>query len=510
MKKDSAEYAVEMIGISKSFGHFKALDNVDLRVRTGTIHALLGENGAGKSTLMKILYGLYSGDAGEIKIDGETVDMRNPKQAISHGIGMVHQHFMLVENMTIAENIVLGSEPTKSLGRLDHALMNDMIRDFGKQYGLEVDPEEVIMDVSVATQQRVEILKALFRGVDILILDEPTAVLTPQEIDSLIVTMRSLVADGKTIIIITHKLKEIMAAADDCTVIRRGKLVGTVRVSDVTEKDLASMMVGREVKLTTAKDKAKPGEKVMEIRNLTVKDARGIPQVRDLSMHVRRGEILAIAGVDGNGQTELIEAITGLRKSESGEILVNGVDIANGMPIDTHNAGIKTIHEDRHKRGLVLEFNVGENLILETCKEKRFSGRGPFISWKKVDDYAERLIEEFDIRPADCSMQPVRELSGGNQQKVIVARTVEQEPDLLIACQPTRGLDVGAIEFVRSALVEQRDQGRAVLLVSFELDEVLDIADRINVIYNGSMVADLDPEETDEQAIGLLMAGGGQ
>ena len=278
MKKDSAEFAVEMIGISKSFGHFKALDNVDLRVRTGTIHALLGENGAGKSTLMKILYGLYSGDAGEIKIDGETVDIRNPKQAISHGIGMVHQHFMLVENMTIAENIVLGSEPTKSLGRLDHALMNDMIRDFGKQYGLEVDPEEVIMDVSVATQQRVEILKALFRGVDILILDEPTAVLTPQEIDSLIVTMRSLVADGKTIIIITHKLKEIMAAADDCTVIRRGKLVGTVRVSDVTEKDLASMMVGREVKLTTAKDKAKPGEKVMEIRNLTVKDARVIPQ----------------------------------------------------------------------------------------------------------------------------------------------------------------------------------------------------------------------------------------
>lgn len=508
MKQDT--YAIEMTGISKSFGQMKALDKVDLKVRKGTIHALLGENGAGKSTLMKILYGLYTKDEGEIQVMGQDVDIRNPKQAIAHGIGMVHQHFMLVQNMTIAENIVLGSEVTKSFGRLDHAKMNKSISEFGKQFGLEVDPNEIIMDVSVATQQRVEILKALFRGVDILILDEPTAVLTPQEIDNLIATMRSLVEDGKTIIIITHKLKEIMASSDYCTVIRRGQLVDTVRVSEVSEKDLASMMVGREVKLKTDKSKAKPGETVMEIKNLTVKDNRGIEQVRDLSLHVRRGEILAIAGVDGNGQTELIETITGLRQPESGEILVNGRNIANGYPIDTHNAGIRTIHEDRHKRGLVLEFDVSENLILESYKDKRFSGRGSFISWKKVNEYAKGQIMKFDIRPANCSLQPAKELSGGNQQKIIIARTVEQEPDLLIACQPTRGLDVGAIEFVRNALVAQRDCDRAVLLVSFELDEVLDLADRINVIYNGSIVADLDPEETDEQAIGLLMAGGGQ
>lgn len=504
----SSEFAVEMIGISKSFGTLKALDHVDLRVRKGTIHALLGENGAGKSTLMKILYGLYTKDAGEIKIMGEPCEIKNPKQAIEHGIGMVHQHFMLVENMTIAENIVLGSELTKSFGRLDRDLMNKSIREFGEQYGLEVDPEEVIMDVSVATQQRVEILKALYRGADILILDEPTAVLTPQEIDNLIETMHKLVKVGKTVIIITHKLKEIMASSEYCTIIRRGKVVDTVRVAEVTEKDLASKMVGREVMLTTDKEKAQPGERVMEIRHLTVKDNRGIEKVKDLSMHVRRGEILAIAGVDGNGQTELIEAITGLRKVESGEIVVNGQHIENGLPLDAHRSGIRTIHEDRHKRGLVLDFLVGENLILESYKQKRFQGKAGLLSWRKINKYADGQIEKFDIRPSGCTLQKAKELSGGNQQKIIVARTVEQEPDLLLACQPTRGLDVGAIEYVRDALVAQRDQGRAVLLISYELDEVLDVADRINVIYDGKIVADLDPEKTNEEAIGLLMAGG--
>ena len=503
-----SEFAVEMYDISKSFGTLKALDHVDLTVRKGTIHALLGENGAGKSTLMKILYGLYTKDTGEIKIMGESFDIKNPKQAIEHGIGMVHQHFMLVENMTIAENIVLGSDVTKILGRLYRELTNKSIRDFGEQYGLEVDPEEVIMDVSVATQQRVEILKALYRGADILILDEPTAVLTPQEIDNLILTMRRLVERGKTVIIITHKLKEIMASSDYCTIIRRGKVVDTVRVDQVTEKDLASKMVGREVMLTTNKKKATPGEKVMEINHLTVKDNRGIEKVKDLSLHVRRGEILAIAGVDGNGQTELIEAITGLRKVEAGEIIVNDQHIENGLPVDTHRAGIRTIHEDRHKRGLVLDFQVGENLILESYKQKRFQGKNRLLSWKKINKYGDEQVDKFDIRPAGCTLQKAKELSGGNQQKIIVARTVEQEPDLLLACQPTRGLDVGAIEYVRDALVAQRDQGRAVLLISYELDEVLDVADRINVIYDGQIVADLDPEETDEAAIGLLMAGG--
>ncbi|MGI6156885.1 MAG: ABC transporter ATP-binding protein [Saccharofermentanales bacterium] len=506
----STDYAVEMVGVSKSFGTLKALDDVDFRVRKGTIHALLGENGAGKSTLMKILYGLYTKDAGHINIMGEPVDIRNPKQAITHGIGMVHQHFMLVENMTIAENIVLGSEPTKSFGRLDREKMNATIDEFGRQFGLEVNPTDMIYDVSVATQQRVEILKALYRGVDILILDEPTAVLTPQEIEGLIHTMRRLVDSGKTIIIITHKLREIMDAADACTIIRRGVVIDTVNVADVTETELAEKMVGREVHLTTEKDPAEPGDVVMAIDHLTVKDHRGIEKVKDLSLHVRHGEILAIAGVDGNGQTELIEAITGLRNVEAGTIVVNGQNIENGMPADVHEAGIRTIHEDRHKRGLVLDFRVGENLILESYKDDRFSGKGRLLSWRKVFDYSNELIDRFDVRPRGCATQLAKELSGGNQQKVIIAREVEQDPDLLIACQPTRGLDVGAIEFVRNALVEQRDRGRAILLISLELDEVLDLADRINVIYDGQIVADLDPDETDEKAIGLLMAGGGR
>lgn len=501
------DFAVEMRGISKSFAKLKALDGVDLQVRKGTIHALLGENGAGKSTLMKILYGLYSADAGEIELNGRPCQIKNPRQAIDLGIGMVHQHFMLVQNFTIAENIILGSEICDRWGRLKMDEACERIRELGEKYGLEVDPRAVISDVSVATQQRVEILKALYRGVDILILDEPTAVLTPQEIQSLIKTLRSLVADGKTIIIITHKLREIQEVADECTVIRRGKRIDSVKVEGISQAELAAMMVGREVHLTTEKKQAEPGEQVLEIRNLNVRDKSGVLRVKDLSLHVRRGEILAIAGVDGNGQAELVQALTGLCAAESGEILLLGQAVSGATPAELHQAGMRAIHEDRQKYGLVLDFSVMENLMLETYdQEPRCQGH--LLHWGVVREEAETAIERYDIRPAACATLAARGLSGGNQQKVIIAREVEQNPDLLIACQPTRGLDVGAIEYVRKALVEQRDKGKAVLLISLELDEVLDLADRINVIYNGEIVKELCPEATDEAEIGLWMAGG--
>ncbi|HHU12603.1 MAG TPA: ABC transporter ATP-binding protein [Clostridiaceae bacterium] len=507
MTDSTPRYAVEMNGIFKSFAKVKALEDVDLKVRPGTIHALLGENGAGKSTLMKILYGLYNADKGEILINGKSVQIRNPRAAIDLGIGMVHQHFMLVDNFTIAENIVLGHEVTRGFGVLNQDLANKNIAELGHKYGLDVDPKALIQDVSVATQQRVEILKALYRGIDILILDEPTAVLTPQEITSLIDTMHRLVEDGKTIIIITHKLKEIKAVAEYCTVIRRGKLIDTVLVDEVSQSDLANMMVGREVKLTTDKGERSIGDLVLSVSNLHVRDRRGVLKVHDLSLHLREGEILAIAGVDGNGQTELIDAITGLAQAESGQILMRGTDITNKQPRDVHEAGIRTIHEDRQKRGLVLDFTVAEDLVLETYDQAPYSRRG-VLKWPVIHEHAADQIKRFDIRPKESARQKVRDLSGGNQQKVIVAREIHQNPSLLIACQPTRGLDVGAIEFVRKALVEQSTEGKAILLVSLELDEVFDLADRINVIYNGKIVADLNPAETNEQQVGLLMAGG--
>lgn len=501
------EYAVEMLGITKIFPRVTALDNVNLRVKKGSVHALLGENGAGKSTLMKILYGLYDQDAGEIKINGKTAVIKNPKDALNQGIGMVHQHFMLVENFTVGENIVLGNEITKGSQRLDFNSTDKIITDLGKKFGLEVNPKDYIQDVPVATQQRVEILKSLYRGVDILILDEPTAVLTPQEIDDFFVTLRHLVEDGKTIIIITHKLKEIKAVAEYCTVLRQGKEVGTVKVADVTENQLASMMVGYDIDLDVDKAPAKVEEEVINVNNLTVKDSRGVYVVKDFSFNVRKGEIVAIAGVSGNGQSELIEAITGLMPAEKGEVKINGKNITNQNPYHVREAGIATIHEDRHKRGLVLDFTVAENFILESYDQDRFSQNG-ILKWPKIFKYADEKIEEFDIRPRNSSKIKARNLSGGNQQKVIIAREIDQNPELLIACQPTRGLDVGAIHSVYEALISQRNLGKAILLVSLELEEVFALSDRIIVIYDGKNVAELDPKETSDQEIGLLMAGG--
>ncbi|WP_195984110.1 ABC transporter ATP-binding protein [Clostridium sp. D33t1_170424_F3] len=501
------EYAVQMHGITKRFGSFYALDGVNLDVEKGTIHSLLGENGAGKSTLMNILYGLYQADEGEIYLNGEMVAIKNPNVAISHGIGMVHQHFMLVDNFTVTQNIILGKEPVHACGILDMKKAREQVRQIVEKYGLQVDPDAKIEDISVGMQQRVEILKALYRGADLLILDEPTAVLTPQEIDELIQIMHNLVADGKTIIIITHKLKEIKASSDFCTVIRRGKGVDTVSVQDVNEEELASKMVGRAVRLVVEKTPAQPGHTVLELDRLTVAGSRGVDAVRELSLQVRRGEIVGIAGVDGNGQKELVEAITCLTGCKSGTIRINGVEVQNTTPRNVVDHKISTIHEDRQRRGLVLNFTVAENAVLEKYREKPFQKRG-VLDRGKILSFADELIREYDVRPEDCAQQPVRGLSGGNQQKVIIAREVSNEPDVLIAVQPTRGLDVGAIEYVHRTLVRERDRGRAILLISLELDEVMHVSDRIAVLYNGQIVGEFQQEEADEKTIGLLMAGG--
>ena len=508
MEAGTPQYAVQMKQICKYFGSFCALDHVDLNVRKGTIHALLGENGAGKSTLMNILYGFYRADEGEILLNGEPVEVKNPSVAIKHGIGMVHQHFMLVENFTVTQNIMLGAETTKGFDVLDLESVKAQIRELSERYGLYVDPDAKIQDVSVGMQQRVEILKALYRGVDILILDEPTAVLTPQEIEELIEIMHRLVGDGKTVIIITHKLREIKQSSDYCTIIRRGHYVDTVSVAEESEEDLATKMVGREVTLHIEKKPATPGDVVFSIEDLTVRDNRGIEKLRGLSLNVHKGEILGIAGIDGNGQKELGEAITCLTRCDGGRIVINGAEIQNTTTRNVLDHGICTIHEDRHKRGLVLSFSVAENMVIENYRKPPFSN-GIVLNFPKIQENAQKLIGEFDVRPADCVRTEARALSGGNQQKVIIAREVTNDPDLLIAVQPTRGLDVGAIEFVHKSLVEQRDHGKAVLLISLELDEVMDLSDRINVLYNGRIVGEMDAAGADEKEIGLLMAGGG-
>lgn len=503
----SKEYAVQMHGTTKRFGSFYALDGVNLDVKKGTIHSLLGENGAGKSTLMNILYGLYQADEGEIYLNGERAAIKNPNVAISHGIGMVHQHFMLVDNFTVTQNIILGKEPVRAGGILDMKKAREHVRRIVEKYGLQVDPDAKIEDISVGMQQRVEILKALYRGADLLVLDEPTAVLTPQEIDELIRIMHNLVADGKTIIIITHKLKEIKASSDFCTVIRRGKGIDTVSVQDVSEEELASKMVGRSVRLVVEKTPAQPGRTALELDRLTVAGSHGVDAVRGLSLEVRKGEIVGIAGVDGNGQKELVEAITCLVRCKSGTIRINGAEVQNTTPRNVVDHKISTIHEDRQRRGLVLNFSVAENAVLEKYREKPFQRHG-VLDRGRILSFANELIREYDVRPEDCAQQPVRGLSGGNQQKVIIAREVANEPDVLIAVQPTRGLDVGAIEYVHRALVRERDRGRAILLISLELDEVLHVSDRIAVLYNGQIVGEFQQEEADEKTIGLLMAGG--
>jgi simple sugar transport system ATP-binding protein len=497
---------VQMRGITKKFGDFVANDRIDLTVHKGEIHALLGENGAGKTTLMKVLYGLLQPNEGEIYVHGEQVEMHNPNVAIGHGIGMVHQHFMLVQPFTVAENIVLGQETTKGLGVLDRRKAVQDVKDLSERYGLLVDPNREVRDISVGMQQRVEILKALYRGAEILILDEPTAVLTPQEIEELVKIMTSLTEEGKTVIVITHKLKEIKMVADNCTIIRRGKYIDTVKVEETTEAELASKMVGREIELKVQKDEAEPGEVALSIQDLVVKDSRGINAVDGFSLDVRKGEILALAGIDGNGQTELIEALTGIRDIESGKVVVHGNEVQGGAPRDIFESGLASIPEDRQRRGLVLDYTVAENMVLQNYAKEPFSQRG-VLNREQISDYAKRLIKNFDVRPPEEGYL-AKELSGGNQQKVIIAREVSNDPDVLIASQPTRGLDVGAIEYVHRALVDQRDKGRAIFLISLDLDEVLNVADRIAVIYEGKVVGVVKPEETDEHELGLMMAGG--
>lgn len=498
---------IEMRNITKKFGDFVANDNIDLIVHKGEIHALLGENGAGKTTLMNVLYGLYEPTSGEIFINGKKVEVTNPNVAIKNGIGMVHQHFMLVDNFTVVENIILGMETTNKFGIIDINKATKEVEELSKKYGLYVDPNAKIEDISVGMQQRVEILKALYRGADILILDEPTAVLTPQEIEEIIQIMKNLTEQGKTIIIITHKLKEIKQSADYCTIIRRGKKIDTVRVDNVTEEELASMMVGREISFKVDKKDPEIGEVILEIDNLMLKDNRGLNTVKGLSLKLHKGEILGIAGVDGNGQSELVEGLTGLRNIENGKVLLEGRDITNLSPKEIMESGMSHIPEDRQRRGLVLDFTVAENMILENYHKEPFSKKGR-LNHKNISKFAVELIDKFDVRPRN-DKQMAGALSGGNQQKVILAREITNDPEVLLAVQPTRGLDVGAIEYVHRYLVDQRDRGKAVLLVSFELEEIMNLSDRIAVIYDGKIVDIVDGKNADERTIGYLMAGGG-
>lgn len=502
----SSKYAVQMHGITKRFGSFYALTDVDLDVERGTIHSILGENGAGKSTLMNVLYGLYQADEGEIYINGKKVNIKNPTAAIENGIGMVHQHFMLVENFTVTQNIVLGSEPRSAGIGVNMRKARQNVREIVEKYGLEVEPDALIRDISVGMQQRVEILKALYRGAEILILDEPTAVLTEQEIDELLAIMKNLIADGKTIIIITHKLKEIQASSDVCTIIRRGQYIDTVPVKGVTEDDLATMMVGHAVQLVVEKTPAKPQDVVLDIQNLYVKNEQGINAVKDFNLQVRGGEIVGIAGIDGNGQQELMEAVNNLKKCK-GKIILCGEEIQNKNPKYGIDRGMATIPADRHKDGLVLGFSVYENAIMEKYRSDEFSPGGR-IDRKKMRSFAEELIKAYDVRPEDCGPKLAGGLSGGNQQKVIIGREIAQEPKLLIAIQPTRGLDVGAIENVHKMLIRERDKGVAVLLISFELDEVMNVSDRIAVIYDGHIQQIFPHGTVDNRTLGRVMAGG--
>lgn len=499
------EYVIEMLDIRKEFPGIVANDNITLQVKKGEIHALLGENGAGKSTLMNVLFGLYQPEKGQIRVNGQEVKITDPNVANDLGIGMVHQHFMLVQNFTVTENIILGNEPTRT-GKINIKKAAQDIQELSNQYGLSVDPYAKIQDISVGMQQRVEILKTLYRGADILIFDEPTAALTPQEITELIQIMKKLIQEGKSIILITHKLKEIMSVCDRCTIIRKGVGVGTVNVKETNPDELAALMVGREVHFKTEKKTATPKEAVLTIKELVVEDSRGVEAVSSLNLSVRAGEIVGIAGVDGNGQTELIEAITGLRKIKSGSVTLKNQELSTLSTRKITEAGVGHIPQDRHKHGLVLDYTIGENIGLQTYYQKPMSKSG-ILNYKELYKKAKELIAEYDVRTPSEYTQ-ARSLSGGNQQKAIIAREVDRSPELLIAAQPTRGLDVGAIEFIHKKLIEERDKGRAVLLVSLELDEVMNLSDRIAVIYEGEIVDIVDPKETNEQELGLLMAGG--
>jgi general nucleoside transport system ATP-binding protein len=498
---------LELRGITKEFPGIVANDHVDFELAPGEVHALLGENGAGKSTLMNILYGLYKADSGEIRLRGEPVTFASAKDAIEHGIGMVHQHFMLIPVMTVAENIVLGTEPTREGVLLDERGAEERVAELSKQFGLAVDPGALVARITVGQQQRVEILKALYRGADILILDEPTAVLTPQEAGELFGIVRSLKDDGKSIIFISHKLNEVLEIADRITVLRRGKKIETVPSAGATEESLARAMVGRDVLLRVEKPPAQPGDVLLEVEDLHVVDDRGLEKVRGLSFNVRAGEIVGIAGVDGNGQTELIDAIAGLRKSESGTIRVAGRELHQASARQMLDAGVGHIPEDRQRRGLVLDFSIAENIALHDYAEP------PEAKWiwlypSRLIERARRLIREFDVRGGG-PLTRAGGLSGGNQQKVVAAREISRDPKVLIAAQPTRGLDVGAIEYLHRRLVEERNEGRAILLISLELEEILSLSDRILVLYEGEIAGE-HAGDVSEKQIGLEMLGGGK
>ena len=499
------ENVIEMREITKVFGEFVANDKINLELRKGEIHALLGENGAGKSTLMNMLAGLLEPTSGEIVVNGQVVKLDSPSKAASLGIGMVHQHFMLVEAFTVAENIILGSELTKN-GVLDIARATREINELSERYGLAVNPSAKVADISVGAQQRVEILKTLYRGADILIFDEPTAVLTPSEIDELMAIMKNLVKEGKSIILITHKLDEIRAVSDRVTVIRRGKSIETVEIAGATNADLAEMMVGRSVSFKTEKQEAQPKEVILSIKDLVVNENRGVPAVKNLSLDVRAGEIVGIAGIDGNGQSELIQAITGLRKIESGSVELKGQSIVGLHPRQITEMSVGHVPEDRHRDGLVLEMMISENIALQTYYKEPLSKKG-ILNYTNIIGYAKQLMQEFDVRAAS-EIVPASALSGGNQQKAIIAREVDRNPDLLIVSQPTRGLDVGAIEYIHKRLIQERDNGKAVLVVSLELDEILIISDSIAVIHDGKIQGIVTPETTNKQELGVLMAGG--
>lgn len=496
---------IEMRNITKIFGEFVANDHINLHVRRGEIHALLGENGAGKSTLMNMLAGLLEPTSGEISINGEVVSIDSPSKAAHLGIGMVHQHFMLVDAFTVAENIILGSETTKA-GMIDLKKAIAEIKELSERYGLEVDPTAKVADISVGAQQRVEILKTLYRGADLLIFDEPTAVLTPAEIAELLKIMKKLIEEGKSIILITHKLDEIRAVADRVTVIRRGKSIETVDVAGATNEDLAEWMVGRSVSFKTEKIPSNPKEVILSIKDLVVNENRGILAVKGLNLEVRAGEVVGIAGIDGNGQSELIQAITGLRKVKSGSITIKGEEVVGKTPRKITEMQVSHVPEDRHRDGLVLQMSVAENIALQTYYKEPNSKNG-ILNYNIINEKARQLMEEFDVRGAS-ELVPSKALSGGNQQKAIIAREIDRNPDLLIVSQPTRGLDVGAIEYIRKRLIAERDKGKAVLVVSFELDEILDVSDRIAVIHDGTIHGIVDPATTNKQELGVLMAGG--
>ena len=502
----SEQYVIEMLNITKDFLGFKANDDITLKLRKGEIHALLGENGAGKSTLMSILFGLYQPTSGVIKKDGKEVKINNPNDANALNIGMVHQHFKLVECFTVLENIILGIEPGNA-GFLNKKEARDKILKISEQYGLMVDPDALISDISVGMQQRTEILKMLYRDNDILIFDEPTAVLTPQEISELMKIMKNLAAEGKSILFITHKLNEIMEVADRCTILRKGKCMGTVNVANTTKEELSRLMVGRDVKFTVDKAPANPGETVLEISHLTVPSkVHKNNAVKDVSFKVRRGEIVCIAGIDGNGQTEFAQALTGLEKPSAGKITLCGQDITHAKIRKRAKTGMSHIPEDRHKHGLVLDYTLEQNLVLQKYWEHDFQSGG-FIKSGEVRKYAEKIIDQYDVRSGQGPVTVTRAMSGGNQQKAIVGREIDREPELLVAVQPTRGLDVGAIEYIHNQIVATRDSGKAVLLISLELDEVMNMADRILVMYEGEIVGELDPKKVSVEELGLYMAG---